>query len=159
MESELGAIIAVAGTLLGSSITYLFQRRSSDRAEAFAFRQQLRAERMTVYSDFAGAISDFRRGQQDRWHRANEHRDSSAAFDSRLEAYRLRSASLHALFRVQLVAADQILIEAARHAYELTSSINQAASETELGTLAVKARDQLQNFVENASRDVQLNRR
>ena len=148
MESVTLAAIAVAETLLGSTVTYVFQQRTSGRVARFSFQQQLRSERMTAYSDFAGAIvngirklthfrhfrhrvsfhvpptaiSEFRRGQLDRWYREEENPDSRAYFEARLESYRLRSAALHALARVQLVAPGQTLAEIAVHAYDLTST-------------------------------------
>jgi hypothetical protein len=155
VDSDLPAIIAVAGTLLGSAVTQLFQRGSANRAEASSHRQQLRAERMTVYSDFAGAISDFRRSQLDRWHREIEDHNSDAAISSRMETYRLRAKSNHAMFRVQLVASDKPVIEAARHTYELASCMNDATSKDELISISKSAKKALEDFITLASIDVQ----
>jgi len=107
MDGAITAIIAVLGTLLGSIMTYVFQRKSSERAERFSTQQQLRAERMAVYSDFGGALAEARRGQYDWWNRRNEAPDGPDCFAARAEAYRLRGLALHALFRVQLVAGSQ----------------------------------------------------
>lgn len=41
MNAALASLIAVAGTLLGSLITYRFQRLSTDRAEAFRTRREV----------------------------------------------------------------------------------------------------------------------
>ncbi|MGW3145656.1 hypothetical protein ACWDG1_13440 [Streptomyces sp. NPDC001177] len=155
MDSVLSALIAVLGTLLGAGMTHLFQRRAAARDEAFASQQQLRSERMTVYSDFAGAVTEFRRGQHDRWYRKNEDPDSPAYFEARMESYRLRSRALHALFRVQLIASNQTTIDAARHAHYLTVRVHRAPDETELDALAMQAKDAVERFVQLASSDVQ----
>ena len=155
MENTLLAIIAVAGTLLGSVVAYLFQRKSSAQAEVFAHQQQLRAERMTAYSDYAGAISEGLRGELNRWHRAEGNPDSPEALDARLESYRLRSISLHAMYRVQLVAADQALREAARDIYERTTLIHKADSEAKLDRGIEEARGKLASFMILAAQDIQ----
>jgi hypothetical protein len=155
MENTLLAIIAVAGTLLGSVVAYLFQRKSSAQAEVFAHQQQLRAERMTAYSYFAGAISEGLRGELNRWHRAEGNPDSPEALDARLESYRLRSISLHAMYRVQLVAADQALRGTVRDIYERMTLIHKADSEAELDMGIEEARGKLAGFMILAAQDIQ----
>jgi len=56
------SIIAVAGTLLGSTTTYVFQRLTAGHAEEFARNEQLRQERLAAYSAYAGAITELRQG-------------------------------------------------------------------------------------------------
>ncbi|MFE5119019.1 hypothetical protein [Streptomyces sp. NPDC056669] len=155
MDGVLSALIAITGTLLGSSVTHVFQRRASAHDQIFAAQQQLRSDRMAVYSDFAGALTEFRRGQQDRWHRKNEDPDGSAFSEARTEAYRLRGIALHALFRVQLIASAHTLIDTAQRAYALTSDLHKASDKTELSALGAQARETLEQFIKIASSDVQ----
>ncbi|WP_234544598.1 hypothetical protein [Streptomyces shenzhenensis] len=155
MDGVISALIAIAGTLLGSALTYAFQRNASARDQLFASQQQLRSDRMNVYSDFAGALTEFRRGQQDRWHRRSEDPDGPAFIEARTEAYRLRGIALHALFRVQLIASARALIDTAQDAYALTSALHKAADKTELSDLGAQAREVLERFVKLASSDVQ----
>lgn len=54
MAGVLPALIAVLGTLIGVAMTHLFQHRAAVHDQLFSPRQQLRAEHMAVYSDFAG---------------------------------------------------------------------------------------------------------
>jgi membrane protein YqaA with SNARE-associated domain len=42
------SMIAVAGTLLGSTTTYIFQRLTAGRAEEFARNERLRQERLVA---------------------------------------------------------------------------------------------------------------
>ncbi|MGW7243772.1 hypothetical protein [Streptomyces sp. NPDC054804] len=155
MDSVIAALIAIVGTLLGSSVTHVFQRSSSARDRLFMSQQQLRADRMAVYSDFAGALTEFRRGQQDRWHRRDEDPYGSTYPEARTEAHRLRGVALHALFRVQLIASARPLIDTAQEAYALTSTLHKAADKTELSVLGTQAREVLEQFVRLASSDVQ----
>jgi sensor domain CHASE-containing protein len=155
MQGALTAIIAVVGTLLGSVVTYQFQRRSADHAERTSFLQQLRLERMQVYTDFAGAITEYRRGQHDWWNRKNEDPNNPRVLEARVEAYRLRGVALHGLVRVQLVTSADTLLNEARHTYELTSRIHRAANATELGEWGMEARNALEHFIEFASLDIQ----
>jgi hypothetical protein len=155
MESAIVAVIAVAGTLLGSAATYFIQKRMTEENARLSFQGQLRAERINAYSDFAGAISDFRGGQYDRWHREDENSEGQAFFEARLASYRLRERALHALSRVQLVAPSQLLAKAAVLAYDLTSAQHEAPTAAELHLRAGEAKQALQQFINLASRDVQ----
>lgn len=154
MNGALSTLVAVLGTLLGVVVTHIFQRNSSKRAESFTLGQQLRTERLAVYSDFAGAVTELRRGQQDRWHRKREDPESPAHFEARTESYRLRGVALHALFRVQLIASCPEVVDAARAAYEKASSIPQATDRQELSTNGEQARERLERFIVLASTDL-----
>lgn len=155
MQGAVTAVIAVAGTLLGSAVTYLFQRRNAQRAETFSFQQQLRSERVIVYSDFAKAVTESRRGRDNWWFRRSEDPGSQAAHDAQMKAYDLGVGAQHALFRVQLVADSHQLIEAARQAHQLTIELHKASTATELGARADAAKEALEEFIALASRDVQ----
>ncbi|GAA2654310.1 hypothetical protein GCM10010400_08020 [Streptomyces aculeolatus] len=154
MDGAASALIAVLGTLLGSTITYLFQRRSAERTEGFTRQQQLRTERMGVYSDFAGAVTEHRRSQYDRWHRKNEDPDGSAATEARLESYRLKGLAQHGLFRVQLIAGSPTVVEAARLAFDATSTLHDASDKAQLRAAGNEAKAVLERFITLASNDV-----
>jgi len=147
MTAAVPAIIAVLGTLLGSTTTYVFQRISSKRAEKFSMQRQLWAERMNVYSSFGGALTEARRGEYAWWNRCNEAPESPACVDARTEAYRLRGLAAHALFRVQLVASNQAMVDVARHAYKLTRGIHNATTKTKLWIAGDQARERLDHFL------------
>ncbi|MFD0317293.1 hypothetical protein [Streptomyces flavalbus] len=154
MAGVLSALIAVLGTLLGVAVSHLFQQRSAAREQVFMAQQQLRGERMAVYSDFAGALTEFRRGQHDRWHRRDEDPDGDAHFEARVEAYRLRGVALHALFRVQLIASGPVVVDAAKNAYDMANVVHKAGDRGELSALGARAREALEEFVRVASGDV-----
>ncbi|MDQ1009507.1 hypothetical protein QFZ82_003992 [Streptomyces sp. V4I23] len=154
MSASLSTIVAVLGTLLGAVVTHLFQRNSAEQARIFTASQQLRSERLSVYSDFAGAVTEFRRGQYDRWHRKNEDPQSPAYVDARTESYRLRGVSQHALFRVQLIASSAQVTDAARAAYERASAVHRAADSQHLNANGEEARALLEQFIVLASADV-----
>lgn len=162
MTGAITAIIAVLGTLLGAALTYVFQRKVSDRAALVAFQQQLRSERLITYSDFAGAVKEFQRGQDNRWFRTKEDPDGSVAFAARMEVYQLSSTAHHALFRVQLVtdtggADGEELVKAAQYAFQQTADLHHASTESELGALADAAGNALENFIKLAARIVLQN--
>ena len=125
MQGAVTAVIAVAGTLLGAAITYLFQRMNAQRAEAFSFQQQLRSERMIVYSDFAKIVKEYQRAQDPK---------SKDAYDAFMKALDLGSSVQHALFRVELVADSSELIEKARYAYLLVNKLREASTKADLGS-------------------------
>lgn len=150
----LTALIAVIGTLLGVVTTHVFQRRAAERDQLVAARQQLRTERLAAYSDFVAAVTEYRRGQQDRWHRRHENPDGAAAAEARFEAFRLRGVALQALSRVQLVAVGERIVEAARHAYECTTDVHKAPDKAELRQYVSKAGEALDAFIRAAASEV-----
>lgn len=154
MNGALSTLVAVLGTLLGVVVTHRFQRTSSEHAQRFTSSQQLRSERLAVYSDFAGAVTEFRRGQQDRWHRKHEDPQSPTYVEARTESYRLRGVALHALFRVQLIASCSEVVDAARVAYEKASAIHQATDSQGLSANGEEARAHLEQFIVLASPDL-----
>lgn len=140
MANATSAIIAVAGTLLGSALTYLFQSRTSARAEAAAFQRQLRAERLNAYSSYFSALTEFRRGQLDWWNRRKEDPDGAATLAARVESYRLRGAAETTLSQVRLVASGDAMVRAANEAYELTRPVHYAEDGADLDSRTNKAR-------------------
>jgi hypothetical protein len=155
MQGAVTAVIAIAGTLLGSATTYLFQRMNAQRAEIFSFQQQLRSERMIVYSDFAKAVKDYQRAQDSWWFRNREGPESKDAYDAIVQALDLGSSVQHALFRVELVTDSSELIEKARHAYRLANKLREAATKADLGLREDVAEGALGDFIALAKRDIQ----
>ncbi|MFB7467974.1 hypothetical protein ACFCZ1_31530 [Streptomyces sp. NPDC056224] len=101
------SVVAVAGTLIGSLSTYLFQRRTADRAEAVARRERLRQERLSAYSGYAAAVTDLKRAKITLWFRQRRSpRDEESLMTARLESDRLGAAAETAAFRLQLVVDD-----------------------------------------------------
>ncbi|MFI1012223.1 hypothetical protein [Streptomyces sp. NPDC020965] len=141
------AVIAVIGTLLGSVVTHFFQRRATERAADLNRAEQLRQERISAYSAFAGSLVDYRRGQNDRWHRARETPGSVAAEEARIDSYRLRSGAHQALIRVQLVCDDAQALELAAAAFEVTNCMHEASDDDDRSRRSAQARETLSEFI------------
>ncbi|MFF7051796.1 hypothetical protein ACFY94_25910 [Streptomyces griseorubiginosus] len=110
VEAVLASMVAVAGTLIGSLSTYLFQRRIAERADAASRQERLRQERLAVYSGYAGAVSELKRGLITVWFRRRASpRDEDAYLAARVESDRLGATADTADFRLQLVADDPVL--------------------------------------------------
>jgi hypothetical protein len=154
MDSAVPVLIAVLGTLLGSTATYLFQRKSSEQAENLAHQRQLRSERMAIYSEFAEAVTQLRRCQYNRWHSDQENPGNDAT-EAAVEARRLRGVAQHAVFRVQLIASNPALIESARSAFVAAADMHHASSSQQLRANGNDAGDSLEHFITLASGDVQ----
>lgn len=67
MDAVMTSLIAVAGTLLGSLLTYLFQRRTALRTEAAARSERLRQDQLAACAGFAGAITELKRAVMASW--------------------------------------------------------------------------------------------
>ena len=81
------ALIAVAGTLLGSVRAFVFQRASADRSERATRLDRRRQERLATYAEFAGAVTSLRAKAYDRWHRYQEDPNGAAHMAARDEYY------------------------------------------------------------------------
>ncbi|WP_269855624.1 hypothetical protein [Streptomyces sp. RPT161] len=67
MGAVLPSVIAVLGTLLGSTVTHAFQRRTAERAARLTRDEKLRQERIDAYCGYAGALLEYRRVLVQRW--------------------------------------------------------------------------------------------
>ncbi|MFG3344735.1 hypothetical protein ACGF1Z_06685 [Streptomyces sp. NPDC048018] len=145
------ALIAVVGTLLGVVATHWFQGRAAERTATLARTEQLRQERIAIYSAFAGAVVDYRQSQNDRWFRARLEPGSEEAEASRHASYRQRTAARQALFRVQLVCDDARVRGLAQSAFETTHCLHEAADDTDRARRSDEAKEALARFVAAAA--------
>ncbi|RSN73925.1 hypothetical protein DMH26_42820 [Streptomyces sp. WAC 05379] len=153
MDGAVPVFVAVLGTLLGSVATYLFQLKSSKQAEDLAHQRQLRSERMAIYSEFAGVVTEFRRCQYSRWH-SDHGTPGGEGSEAVLEARRARGIAQHVGFRVQLIASNPALIESTRSALEATAAMHRAVSVEQLRARDDEAVRSLERFIVLASGDV-----
>ncbi|MEV0227216.1 hypothetical protein [Streptomyces sp. NPDC050704] len=151
MEVVLASLIAVAGTLLGSIITFIFQRRSSVQAEAFARSLQLRQERLTAYSAYAGAVTALKQGIVALWFHQQEDADSPETRRAFTECDQLGAATENARFRVRLLAEDAMLVTLAASAFDAIGPIRRASTRTELTEREQELQDALNAFITAAA--------
>ncbi len=137
----------MVGTLLGSVITHVFQRLASQRGEDFARAEALRQERVAIFSAFAAAAEDYRRGQADRWYRKKEDRDSAEYVTARDEAHRLRTVARQELYRVRLVTDRRDVQSAAVKAYDCTRDVSKATDQEGHDTRDAAAKEGIEAFV------------
>ncbi|MFF3906180.1 hypothetical protein ACFYZJ_09225 [Streptomyces sp. NPDC001848] len=151
MEAIWTSVVAVAGTLLGSVITHVFQRLAARRTEQFTRSEALRQERIATYSGFAAAVEDYRRGQADRWYRKREDPDGEAFRAARDQAHRLRTAARQALYRVKLLTDERAVVLAAEHAYHCTRELSNARDRGDRDARDTQAKQAIEEFVSRAS--------
>lgn len=155
VQGLLASVIAVAGTLLGAIVAYVFQRVNAGRAERFAREERLRQERIAAYSGFAGAITELRRGVISLWFvRQRDDAPRSDLYAARTEADRLGAAADHARFRVQLLAEDPDLVALADAAFQPIGEIHHAADRAELVNHENRCQDLLKRFITVAGAQV-----
>ncbi|MFI1360352.1 hypothetical protein ACH4TV_43260 [Streptomyces sp. NPDC020898] len=154
MEAVLTSAVAVVGTLLGVGFSYLVQHRMAIRNERFARWRFLQEERMAAYSAYAASLAHCRRGELDRWHRAQEDPGSAEAAEARVESYRLRGAARQELFRVRLVAQAPDLVRLAEEALDRVSTIHRAQNEQDCHSSGDDARRAVEDFVHAAGRQI-----
>lgn len=144
----------MAGTLLGSVITHLFQRLAAKRNEAFTRSETTRQERLAGYSGFAAAVEDYLHGQATRWYRRQEAPDGEAFRAARDEAHRLRTLARQSLYRVKLLTDDEQVLHAAEHAYRCTWDVSNAKDQPGHDTRDAEAKRAIDAFISQAGQSV-----
>ncbi|MER7175762.1 hypothetical protein [Streptomyces mesophilus] len=141
------SVIAVVGTLLGVGVSQAFQQRALARSERFARAEQLRQERLHVFSSYAGALMTYRRAQMERWLICNggEFEETHAALRAR--AFDLRVEVYEGLFRVQLVAGEAGATELAQEALDRITLIPKAGGRDEFNAFCTEAKQAVNAFV------------
>ncbi|NLU71009.1 hypothetical protein [Streptomyces sp. HNM0574] len=145
------SVVAVAGTLLGSVITHVFQRLAARRNETFTRAEALRQERIATYVAFAAAAEEFRRGQADRWFRRQEDPEGDAFLTARDTAHHLRTTARQELYRVKLLTEDAGVLAAADRAYGDTRDIALAEDRADQRERDARAKESIEAFVARAS--------
>jgi hypothetical protein len=123
-------LIAVAGTLLGSFTTYLFQRRTALRTEVVARREQLRHDRILAFGDFVAAVTDVKRAVITAWFRRADQDDAWRA--AMVEADEKGSAAESAMVRMLMLIDDDIPGKRAEELFDHISVIRGASNKVEL---------------------------
>ncbi|WP_344821452.1 hypothetical protein [Actinocorallia longicatena] len=153
------SIVAALAALSGSTLTYLFQRRTARDNERFSREQRLWQERVAAYSSFVAAATDFRRSQNDRWHLEREDPQSAPFIAAREESYRLRAQATAAACRVRLVCGDPEIGRHAQRALDIATDVHLGIDENDRATRGAAARQALDEFLTMASTHVNGPRR
>jgi hypothetical protein len=151
MEAVLAASVAVIGTLLGSIVTYVLQRRTAEHLEEIGRLASSRQELLNAFSAFAGDAVQYRLAELDWWHRHDEDPDGETCRLAKADAYRLRAQLIDAQLRVQLITADGGIRKLASEVVNDVSQIHKATTAEEREASAQVARDLLNEFVNTAS--------
>jgi hypothetical protein len=146
MGSAALAIIAVAGTILGSALTYFFQSRTSARNDyVLALRSSV--------AEFCTATMIYRGAESDRWyvvHQAHAAAQNEEAADARVRE--TRTSARNALYRIELATGSPTIHRAVREAFTATKSIKDAGDAAE----ASRRRDEVEAKLDDVTRLARL---
>jgi hypothetical protein len=132
MEAVLTGLIGVAGALLGSFTTYLFQSRAAERSRAFERDERRRQEQADACTGFAAAVTELKSGLVTLRFRSQWDPGGEEAREAHVECDRLGAATETARFRVQLVCGDPELVNLADAAFEAAIALTSPPSRKEL---------------------------
>lgn len=147
MDSVLTSLVVIFGTLAGSTLTFVFQRRIARQSERFSQSRQLWNERTAAYSELAASLTEFRRSQNDRWHLEQEDPTSSEFIKAREESYQRRAEATAALCRVRLLCGSSELRELAQEALDTATEVHLARDEHDRAERGRAARLALDTFL------------
>jgi hypothetical protein len=154
MNAIVTSVIAVLGTLLGSTVTHVFQQRSAHRTEHNSRRERLRQERLDAYGTYAGLLVEFRRAMLHHWFCEHEGTDADDEVAIRRRSFELRSNTEHALFQLQLITDEPELVAVAVDAFTAVGKIDRAKDRTDVVARRDATRDLIDAFVGTARRHV-----
>jgi hypothetical protein len=154
MDTSFASMVAVAGTLLGSALTYVFQARQTRQIEERAHIRRLREERLAAYAEFIAAATDFRRSALTHSYRKLENQSSQDFRIARAEADQLQALVLRAIIHLQLLSADEQLVTAARQVQDSVVEIRRAGSEEDRQHHREGSKAALAQFVSIAARQL-----
>ncbi|MDK1472981.1 hypothetical protein QNO07_05980 [Streptomyces sp. 549] len=150
MNAIATSVIAVLGTLLGSTVTHVFQQRSVRRMEETARRERLRQERLDVYGTYAGLLVDFRQAMLHHWFCVHEGRDAEDEVVLRGRSFEQRASAQQKLFQLQLITDAPELVTAAVAAFRAIGDINRAQDRADVVTRRDATRELIDVFVATA---------
>jgi hypothetical protein len=150
------AIVAVAGTLLGSGLTYLFQRLTLRRTAAEARSEKRREEFTNAVAAYASVAARLRRAEFDRAMKRLEGVKSEEREAVRQETYHLRAEAQSAYYLVRLLADPDIDGELVRDADDVISRSQSITAESnmlsEVRARSDEAAEALREFIDKANR-------
>lgn len=151
MDSAVAAVVAVLGTLFGSALTYIFQRRTADHVSSLAAAERRRQEGLEAHVAFTGAAVRYRTAALDRWHRYREDPQGEEHRLAHADFHRLRTALIDAQLRMDLLTGDAALRKLANLIVDATGQIHDAATDDDRAARTEAARVALDEFVERAA--------
>ncbi|MQS11597.1 hypothetical protein F7Q99_04670 [Streptomyces kaniharaensis] len=154
MDAIVTSVIAVLGTLLGSTVTHVFQQRSARRMEHNARLERLRQERLEVYGAYAGLLVEFRQAMLHHWFCVHEGRDAEDEVALRGRSFETRSSAQHALFQLQLITDEPELVAVAVDAFVQVGKIDRAEDRADAVVRRGATRELIDTFVATARRHV-----
>lgn len=156
MSSIWTAVVAVAGTLLGSGLTYLFQRLTLRRTTADARREKRREEFTNAVAAYASVAATLRRAEFDRAKKRLERVEGEEREAVRQETYRLRTETQSAYYLVRLLASPDLdgdLVREAEDVIERSRLITAGPrSLDQVRQRSDEAAEALHKFIDKANR-------
>lgn len=152
MQAVLVALIAVLGTLGGSAVTGLLQRRHADRAADLARRDRQRQEQRTAICDLAEALVELRRRQIWRWSTRRDYGTNNDTYREAKDAcFEARTTSRACLLRLRFAGVPEPIVRLAGDAFEASIVIEEASDAEELTKRAEVSRVAMDAFVAAAA--------
>ncbi|GAA1245975.1 hypothetical protein GCM10009665_41060 [Kitasatospora nipponensis] len=150
MNAILTSVIAVTGTLLGSTLTHLFQQRTVRRTERVAGEERVRQRRLDAYGTYAGLLVEFRQAMLHHWFCLHEGQDAGDEVELRKRSFELRSRAQHALFQVLLTSEEPALLAAATDAFTAVGKIDRGKDRADVVARRDATRELIDAFVDTA---------
>jgi hypothetical protein len=153
MDGVLTSVVAISGTLAGSSLTYLFGLMATRRTERVAREERLRQERISAYVAFAGAMTDLRQSVVAKWFlkQRDDEEKKRAAYT---ESDKRGAAADHARLRMQMLTDDAELLHLADVAFGPIKELHDSPDVTTLRKHEEHSQAVLSAFIQAAGQQV-----
>ncbi|GLY42431.1 hypothetical protein Amsp01_084540 [Amycolatopsis sp. NBRC 101858] len=153
MDGVLTGVIAISGTLAGSSLTYLFGLLATRRTERVAREERLRQERISAYVAFAGAMTELRQSVIAKWFlkQRDDEEKKRAAYT---ESDKRGAAADHARLRMQMLTDDAELLRLADVTFEPIKELHDSPDVATLRKHEEHSQAVLSAFIQAAGQQV-----
>jgi hypothetical protein len=150
LNAIISGAFAVIGTLTGSGVSYLFQRKAARQSEQAGRAVWIWQHRIDICSAFAGTLLSFRTVQH-QLVRESLSRQRTRANDTRSESHRLRAASWESYYQVLILFGTHPISDLALTAVETAIAIEEASDLADLNRRGAIARDAVTRFATQAA--------
>lgn len=154
MNGVLTSVVAISGTLAGSTLTYLLGLLNTRRTERAARDERFRQERITAYVAFAETMTELRQAVIAKWFLKQRGAPDEDARAAHTESDKRGATADHARLRIQMLTDDSELLRLVDATFEPIGALHRAPDLVALKQHEEHSQETLSAFIRTAGRQV-----
>ncbi|MFJ4100600.1 hypothetical protein [Amycolatopsis japonica] len=154
MNGVLTSVVAISGTLAGSTLTYLLGLLNTRRTERTARDERLRQERIAAYVAFAEAMTELRQGVIAKWFLKQRSAPDEEMRAAHTESDKRGATADHARLRIQMLTDDSEILRLIDATFEPIEALHRAPDLAAVKQHEERSQETLSVFIRTAGRQV-----